>query len=326
MAPVISEPDLHAIAAEIKQRARSLGFDLVGIAPADPSAYRDYFRQWLDDGRAGQMHYLHRRFDERTDPGRLLGGARTVVCVALNYHVPLDEPVDMTGKGRVARYALGHDYHELIKHRLYDLADWIRDAVPGARTKCGVDSAPVMEKELAARAGIGWIGKHTNVISPHIGSWILLGEVVTTLDLPTDAPAVDRCGTCTRCIDACPTGAITAPYQLDARKCISYLTIEHVDGDVDTTLASQSGHWVYGCDVCQDVCPWNSKAVVSLEPALKPRWPTGTLPLDEVIDWTQQQYYDALRGSAVRRIKLPILQRNARVARQNSPSHPGVSA
>lgn len=308
-----TQPDLHAIAGQAKQLARSLGFDLVGIAPAGPSAYRDYYRQWLDDGRAGDMQYLHRRLDERTDPGVLLSGAKTVVCVAMNYHVPLQELEQKDRQVRVARYALGDDYHELIKDRLYDIADWLRDAVPGSKTKCGVDTAPIMEKELAARAGIGWIGKNTNVINPHIGSWILLGEVITTLDLPIDEPAVDRCGTCTRCIDACPTGAITAPYELDARRCISYLTIEHA-GEIEPSLASKMGDWLYGCDICQDVCPWNSKAIISTEPSLQPRFPTGSLKLSDVLAWDTPTYHTATRSSAMRRVKLPVLQRNARMA------------
>src|SRR5437773_206909 len=163
--------DRHQLAAEVKNVARRLGFDLVGIAAASPSAYRQYFRDWLDAGRAGEMDYLHRRFDERTDPATYLPGARSVICVALNYHVPLESPTQSPEHGgRVARYALGEDYHELVKSRLYALADWLRDAVPGAQTRCGVDTAPIMEKELAARAGIGWIGKNTCLINPSIGS------------------------------------------------------------------------------------------------------------------------------------------------------------
>src|SRR5439155_6659063 len=192
------------------------GFDLVGIASASPSAYRQYFRDWLDSGQAGEMEYLRRRFEERTDPAVYLPGARSVVCVAMNYHVPLESPAEtQNGRGRVARYALGEDYHEHMKQKLYDLADRIREAVPGAQTRCGVDTAPIMEKELAARAGVGWIGKNTCLINERVGSWVLLGEIITTLDLPADDPAIDRCGSCRRCIDACPTGAITGEYQLD---------------------------------------------------------------------------------------------------------------
>ena len=302
----------------IKRRALELGFDRVGVAPAGPSAYRDYLRRWLEEGRAGEMRYLAGRFNERTDPSAYLPGAQSVVCVALNYHTPL-EPVASTDRGRrgrVARYALGDDYHEIIKTRLYALADWMREEFPGTRTRCSVDTAPVMEKELAARAGIGWLGKNSCVINPDVGSWLLLGEVITTLTLAADAPATDHCGTCTRCIDACPTGAITAPYELDASRCISYLTIEH-RGEISADLREQIGDWLYGCDVCQDVCPHNSRAPAATDPALRPRFPTGTLDVSEVVRWTDDDYRRQLHGSAMKRVKLPVLQRNARIVSQN---------
>lgn len=302
------------LAAAIKQHARTLGFDLVGIASAEPSAYRDYYREWLDDGRAGTMEYLHKRFDERTAVTTYMPGAKSVICVALNYHVPLQTAPQ--NAARVARYALGDDYHEHIKTKLHRLADHIRKLAPEAQTRACVDTAPVMEKELAARAGVGWIGKNTCVINPQIGSWILLGEVITTLDLPTDEPAIDRCGTCRRCIDACPTAAITDEYQLDARKCISYLTIEH-RGDIESSLQQQIGDWVFGCDICQDVCPWNSKAPIAELAELQPRFPSGTLDANEVAGWTDDQYRQTLRHSAIKRVKLPILQRNARIVAGN---------
>ena len=314
-APTTIQQDAHQLSAAIKQFARRLGFDLVGITSAAPSNYRDYFRHWLDAGQAGEMDYLARRFDERTDPAKYFPGARSVICVAMNYHTPLDPP-RAGANGRVARYALGDDYHEIIKEKLHALADWIRESVPGAETKCGVDTAPIMEKELAARAGVGWIGKNTCLINPQIGSWLLLGEVITTLDLPIDQPGLDHCGTCRRCIDACPTGAITAPYQLDARRCISYLTIEH-RGEIDANLQSQISDWLYGCDICQDVCPHNSSAVSTLNPALQPRFASGTLDAADVANWDEAAYRQSLRGSAMRRVKLPVLQRNARLVLDN---------
>jgi epoxyqueuosine reductase len=310
-------PNAHQLAAEIRNFARRLGFDLVGITDASPSRYREYFRAWLDAGQAGEMEYLNRRFDERTDPATFLPGARSVICVAMNYHVPLAQP-PAGSNGRVARYALGDDYHEHIKDKLYDLADWIRDTVPGAATKCGVDTAPIMEKELAARAGVGWIGKNTCVIHPKMGSWLLLGEVITTLELPIDEPAVDHCGTCRRCIDACPTAAITAPYQLDARKCISYLTIEHA-GEIESGLKSQIGDWLYGCDICQDVCPYNAQPPATLNAALQPRFTSGLLDAAAVAAWDQAAYQQTLRRSAMRRVKLPVLQRNAHIVLDNLP-------
>ncbi|HWE92648.1 MAG TPA: tRNA epoxyqueuosine(34) reductase QueG [Tepidisphaeraceae bacterium] len=308
----------QALAARIKERAREIGFDLAGIAPAEPSRYEAYFRRWLAEGQGGTMHYLANRFEERTRPAAYLGGARSVVCVALNYHMPLEEVAreDRPRHARIARYALGDDYHEIIKDRLYDLADWIRETVPGSRTRCGVDTAPVMEKELSARAGIGWVGKNTCVINPHLGSWLLLGEVLTTIPLPGDEPAADHCGTCTRCLDACPTGAITAPYQLDASKCISYLTIEH-RGEIAEELKPQIGDWLYGCDVCQDVCPHNRREPSATDPALRPRFPTGGLDVADVLQWDEETYRTRLRHSAMKRVKLPVLQRNAAIVAGN---------
>jgi epoxyqueuosine reductase len=304
----------HNLAAEIKHRARQIGFDLVGIAPASPSMYRDYLRDWLDDGQAGSMRWLHNRFEERTDPGTYLPGAKSVICVALNYHVELGPMPD--GHGRIARYALGDDYHEIIKSRLHQLADWIKSMAPDALTRSCVDTAPVMEKELAARAGVGWIGKNTCVIHEQIGSWLLLGEIITTLELPVDQPAFDRCGTCRRCIDACPTGAITEAYKLDARRCISYLTIEHRD-DIAQQFHSPIGDWLYGCDICQDVCPWNSKAPIAVDRAVQPRFASGSIDAQRITDWTDDNYRTILGGSAMKRVKLPQLQRNARIVREN---------
>lgn len=312
--------DPHQLASAIKQRGRELGFDLVGIAPASPSQYRDYLRRWLDDGQAGTMHYLAARFEERTDPGSYFAGAASVICVAMNYQVRLSErdaAADPSAvPGRIARYALGGDYHEIIKDRLHQLSDWLRKTA-GGQTRAAVDTAPVMEKDLAARAGVGWVGKNTCVINEGIGSWLLLGEILTTLSLPPDQPSTDRCGTCRRCLDACPTGAITAPYQLDARKCISYLTIEH-RGDIDAALQARMGDWLYGCDICQDVCPWNTKALESVDPALASRFPDGTLNVREVLEWTSDDYSKTLRRSAMKRVKLPQLKRNATIVLNNS--------
>jgi epoxyqueuosine reductase len=308
-------PNPHQLAAEIKRRAHDLGFDLVGIANASPSKYRDYYRKWLDDGQAGTMEYLARRFEERTDVATYMPGAKSVICVAVNYHVPLESQSN-SRQGRIARYALGDDYHEHIKTRLHALADWFRSIAPDALTRCGVDTAPIMEKELAARAGIGWMGKNTCIINPTIGSWLLLGEIITNLELPPDDPAADRCGSCRRCIDACPTQAITGEYQLDARKCISYLTIEHRD-DIAADLQAKIGDWLYGCDICQDVCPWNNKAPAAIADMLQPRFESGSLDVDEVASWSDDDYREKLRGSAMKRVKLPVLQRNARIVAAN---------
>jgi epoxyqueuosine reductase len=310
--------DLDALAEGIRRRARQIGFDVAGIAPSDPSRYRAYFRQWLDEGQAGSMQYLQRRFDERVDPAVYLPEAASVICVAMNYHAPL-EPVAPEGRryqGRIARYALGDDYHEVLKAKLHTLADWIRAEAPGAQTRACVDTAPVMEKDLAARAGVGWLGKNCCTIHPRLGSWLLLGEIVTTLALAGDEPAIDRCGSCTRCIDACPTGAITGPYQFDARRCISYLTIEHRD-PVPAEFHSAIGDWLYGCDICQDVCPWNGKAPFTEEEQFHPRFASGSLDVRDVLGWSDEDYRKQLRGSAMKRVKLPILQRNAQIVADN---------
>jgi epoxyqueuosine reductase len=309
----------RALASAIKEKAAELGFDLVGIARCQPSPHAGYFRQWLDDGHAGEMHYLESRVEERADPARYLPGAASVICLAINYHVDLKTPAetDAAAPGRIARYALGDDYHEVMKSRLHALADWLRTVVPDCATRACVDTAPVLEKDLAARAGIGWMGKNTCLIHPQIGSWLLLGEIITTLDLPADAPMEDHCGSCTRCIDACPTAAITSPYQLDARKCISYLTIEH-RGEIPAAMQPLIGDWLYGCDICQDVCPFNRKAPTSSDPAWQPRFPTGTLDANEVLRWTAEEYRGHLRGSAMKRVKLPILRRNAGIVAQNA--------
>jgi epoxyqueuosine reductase len=305
----------HQLAAEIKTKSRELGFDLTGIAPARASAYRDYLKEWLASDQHGTMRWLANRFDERTDPAIYLPGARSVICVAMNYFVPLEEPAEGIN-GRVSRYALGGDYHEIMKGKLHRLADWIRAAVPGVQTRAAVDTGPVMEKELAQLAGVGWIGKNTCLINERIGSWVLLGEIITTLDLPADNPGVDRCGTCRRCIDACPTQAITGPYQLDARRCISYLTIEQRE-DIAPELRNGIGDWLYGCDVCQDVCPWNGRAPVAMGEELKPRFASGKLDVREVMRWSPEDYQKKLKGSAMKRVKLPVLQRNARIVEEN---------
>jgi epoxyqueuosine reductase len=312
----------HEIAARLRRQATELGFDLVGIAPAAPSRYADFLLQWLAEGRHGEMDWLARRVQERTDPGVYLPGAKSVICLAVNYWFGVPPSGGPAGRsdavrpaGRIARYALGDDYHEWFKPRLHALADWLRGLAPGIETRCAVDTAPVMERELAARAGVGWTGKNTCAINEKIGSWLLLGEVLTTLELPPDDPATDRCGTCTRCLDACPTQALT-PYHIDARRCISYLNIE-LRGDLPAEFRRAMGDWLFGCDICQEVCPWNGKAPPATAQAFEPRWPSGTLDLSAVAQWTPEDYRRELKGSAMKRVKLDVLKRNAGVVSDN---------
>jgi epoxyqueuosine reductase len=304
--------DRAAAVAAVKSKAAQLGFDLAGIAPAGRSVHAEYFSQWLAAGHAGEMRYLSDRSDERVDPNVYMPGVRSVICLAVNYYVDDDPPGP--DAGRIARYARGADYHRWLKQKLYDLADWIRATYPGVRTRSGTDTVPVMEKELAVRAGLGWMGKNTCVISPKLGSWILLGEVLTTMDLPADEPVTDRCGSCTRCIDACPTNALT-PYELTASQCVSYLTIEH-RGDVPAELKPGIGNWLYGCDICQDVCPFNRKPTPATTEKVRPRVPSG-LDVESVLNWSVEEYQSAVRGTAIKRVKLPVLRRNAEIVSQN---------
>jgi epoxyqueuosine reductase len=314
---MLLQDDRHALAGEIRRKARELGFDLVGVAPAEPSRYRGFLREWLDDGRHGTMEWLAHRLEERTDVRSYLPDCRSVICVATNYYVPLASQSTATAAplGRVARYALGDDYHELLKDRLHHLSDWLKARVPGVQTRCAVDTAPVLERELAARTGVGWIGKNTCVINEAVGSWLLLGEMMTTLDLPHDEPAQDRCGSCTRCLDACPTQALQ-PYKIDARRCISYLTIESRD-PIPINFQPAIGDWLFGCDICQEVCPWNRQPPTAAIAELQPRFAGGGISVDELTRWSAIDYQHSLRRSAMKRVKLPVLQRNASIVRKN---------
>ncbi|GEM_PF-62238 len=309
--------DRDEASALIRRMAIDLGFDLIGIAPAAPSARADYIRNWIASGQAGTMQWLNRHLEAMIDVRSFFPVARSVICVAVNYHRQLTEPSGDEPRGRIARYALGDDYHEVMKPRLHALADAIRRQWPVAEMKCGVDSSPILEREFAAASGIGWLAKNTCIINPGLGSWLLLGEVLTSLDLACDEPAKDYCGTCTRCIDACPTNAITAPYQMDPRRCISYLNIEH-RGLLDEQQQRSLGNWLFGCDICQEVCPHNRKAPEGAWESFRPRFTDGTIPLDEVLAMDEQAYRERFRRSAIKRVKLPVLQANAAVARDSA--------
>ncbi len=304
----------------IEELARAQGFDLVGFAAPHALERAGYYREWLAAGRAGSMAYLHRYPAQRTDATVLLPGARTVIVCALNYHqrLPDQGPAGDAARGRVAMYAWGDDYHKVVKRKLFRVADGMRAAFaePFEAQVC-VDTAPLLEREYAMRAGVGWIGKNTMVMNSRLGSFFFLGEIVTTLALPHDAPALDHCGTCTRCLDACPTQAFPAPYQMDATRCISYLTIENRADQLPADLARDMGDWVFGCDVCQTVCPHNRAAPETGEPRFTTRAPGPAPRLDEMIAWTDAQYREILAGSAVKRAKPTMLRRNARNALAN---------
>lgn len=303
--------------SEIRRQALQLGFTHVGIARAEvlrPEIAR--FDEWCDCRYDATMGWMRKRRDERRDIRLVLPGARSVIVVALNYEPPHGAPV---GRERLkfSRYARGDDYHDVVGARLRDLQNWIRMMEPAAEGRFYVDTGPILEKAWAVRAGIGWLGKHTNIITRDRGSWVFLGVIITTLDIAPDTPAVDQCGTCTRCLDACPTHALVAPYVLDARRCISYLTIEH-RGDIPEDLAEACGEWVFGCDICQAVCPWNIKFS---RPSDDPAWILGTgiegeTP-ESLLMMTKEEFVLRFRRSAMRRMRWEGFIRNVRNALKN---------
>jgi len=293
----------------VKARAVELGFDRVAIGPALPPDHGPAFSRWVEAGYAATMDYLERREDERLDPARVLPGARSVVCVALNYYQ--GEPAADPSWSPVARYAWGRDYHAVMTPRLNDLAAHLAEA-GGAASKGYVDTGPVLERDLAARAGLGWVGKNTMLLHPELGSWFFIGALLTTAALDFDDALPDRCGSCRACLDACPTDAFVAPYVLDARRCISYLTIEH-RGAIAPALEGALGPWQFGCDICQSVCPWNRKAPLTREPAFHP-----TAPYPEaarIVEMSDEELRARFGGSAILRAKPAGLRRNATIAR-----------
>lgn len=311
-----------ALTEVIKERALALGFDRVAVGPADPPDHAAEFDAWLDAGYAGTMDYLERGRTERLDPRRLLPGARSVVAVALNYYQ--GEPPDGDAWAPVARYAWGRDYHDIMPPRLQRLCEFIREAAgPSVRSRAAVDTSAVLERDLAARAGLGWVGKNTNLLHPELGSWFFIGIVLTTADLDGDEPLPDRCGTCRACLDVCPTEAFVAPYVLDARRCVSYLTIEH-RGAIPEALREPMGKWVFGCDLCQTVCPWNRKAPVTSEAALMPE--AEPLSLPSLLGMTQEEFRARFRGTPLTRPKRRGLLRNAAVALGNRKDPAAVPA
>ena len=257
----------------IKAHAKELGFDACGIAPAADLPELRFFPEWIARGYAGSMAYLERSADRRADVRRVLASARTVIVAASVYNTdrPYSTECADPSRAKIARYAWGDDYHDVIGQRLEALLDWMRETSPEPfEARAWVDTGPVQERVYARHAGIGWIGKNTCVINQELGSWVFLGEIVSSLPLDLDPPALDQCGTCTLCLEACPTRALVAPGVLDSTRCISYLTIEH-RGDIPEALRPGIGSHVYGCDVCQEVCPWNAAAPASADPAWQPR-------------------------------------------------------
>jgi epoxyqueuosine reductase len=293
---------------DLRYLAQELGFHEIGVVQVPIKLRTEYYERWIASGQHGTMGWMERNNDRRLNPDRLLEEARSIVVVAINYYQP--DP----GRGyRIAKYALGDDYHNLIYKRLKKLCRYLKKT-HGSAQRPYVDTGPLLEKPIAEAAGLGWQGKSTILVEPKRGTWSFLGNIVTTLELPTDEPGKDRCGSCTRCIDVCPTNAITAPYQLDARKCISYLTIEH-DGAIPEEYREAIGDRLYGCDECLDVCPWNKWAVPTEEPKFAPReYPQ----LREMLHWDDATFRERMQGSPLRRLKLARWRRNLCVVLGNT--------
>ena len=295
---------------EIKKKAFELGFQKVGIARAERLGEEaEHLEQWLQKKYHGTMQWVEKNFEKRVNPNAILPDAKSVISVAMNYYTDVEHsPVEDTGK--ISRYAWGDDYHEVLSSRLEKLMEFIKTKSQDADGKVYVDTGPVMDKVWAQRAGIGWIGKHTNVITQEHGSWVFLGEIILNVELEYDLPATDHCGDCVLCIEACPTQAITQPYVLDSQRCISYLTIEH-RGEIAEELGERFDRWIYGCDICQDVCPWNEK--FSTPTLLKEFYPREHNIAPKLSEWsgiTQEEFSNKFKNSPMKRTKLSGLKRN----------------
>lgn len=313
---------LNALATDIRQWGLDLGFAETSFSPASTNQAEQFLQQWLDQGFQGEMEWMARHGSKRTRPQELVPGTLSVISVRLDYlgdtdQEQMDRLLEQDEKAYISRYALGRDYHKLMRKRLVRLAERIRGQIGDLNYRVFTDSAPVMEKALAEQAGLGWIGKHTNLINRRAGSWFFLGEIYTDLPLPAAQPATNHCGSCVQCIDICPTQAIVAPYQLDARRCISYLTIE-LGGPIPLEFRKAIGNRIYGCDDCQLVCPWNRFAKLTGEQDFLPRQGLDDADLLELFNWSEAEFNEKLAGSAIRRIGHQRWLRNIAVALGNS--------
>jgi epoxyqueuosine reductase len=311
---------MAALEDRLKQQAHLLGFELAGIAPATASDGFDRLRDWLAHGFAGTMEYMQRHGDARRHPASILPDVHSVIMVAMNYRPAGESVDDATGSptGRVSRYARGADYHDVLRERLNRLLVWLRQERPDCLGRGVVDTAPLLERDFARRAGLGWFGKNTMLLNKRLGSYFFIGALLTNLELACDPPHnTAHCGTCTACLDACPTQAFVAPGMLDARRCISYLTIEH-RGDIPDDLRSGLGDWLFGCDVCQEVCPWNRKAPAVTEPLLQGRPDLEKVDLIELLGLSEEAFRHRFRGTALMRTKRRGLLRNAALVLANT--------
>jgi epoxyqueuosine reductase len=303
---------------KIKEKAFEIGFHKIGIARAERlAAETEYLNEWLEKDFHGEMRWLEREPEKRTDPKLIFPEAKSVVAVALNYYTPHAHEPDES-KGKVSRYAWGDDYHDVVKDKLRALLAWIKSENAEVEGKICVDTAPIMDKAWAQRAGLGWIGKHSNLITKEYGSWVFLGEILLNLELEDDAQIEpDHCGSCTACLDACPTGAIVAPYRVDSRACLSYATIELRSPEIPAEIEKNLNGWLYGCDICQDVCPWNRFEKPTGETRFEPRAGNVSADLDEILNLSPEKYAERFRRSAMKRTKISGLQRNARALKNN---------
>ena len=321
--------DWTRLAERIREWGRQLGFQQVGFCDTDLSEHEVHLQAWLEAGMHGEMDYMSRHGTRRSRPNELVPGTVRVITARMDYLpagvVDAEALLQEPDKALLSRYALGRDYHKVLRKRLQKLASRIEREAGPFGYRVFVDSAPVLEKALAQKSGLGWIGKHSNLLNREAGSWFFLGEIYTDLPLPVDEPVSEHCGSCTRCIDVCPTGAIIGPYQVDARKCISYLTIE-LRGSIPESLRPLLGNRIYGCDDCQFVCPWNRYATPSQEADFQPRHGLDSSQLTALFDWTEQQFLERTEGSAIRRIGHECWLRNIAVALGNAPSSETVVA
>ncbi len=319
----LSNADLATLKTHIFEKAAALGFGQLGVADVDLTAASAPLLEWLAAGKHGEMHYMQAHGEKRWKPELLVPGTLRVISARMDYLPESQDAMwqqlnDPNG-AYISRYALGRDYHKVLRRKLQTLADQTAAMIGPFGYRVFVDSGPVLEKPLAQNAGLGWIGKHTNLINRDAGSWFFLGELLVDIALPIDAAEISHCGTCSRCIPACPTGAITAPYQLDARLCISYLTIEH-KGSIPEPLRALLGNRIYGCDDCQLVCPWNKFAKLAVEPDFQARHGLSTPTLRALFAWTEEEFLQKTQGSAIRRIGFERWQRNIAVALGNAPA------
>lgn len=322
--PTNAIDDLQHLSQQIKDWGKALGFQQVGISHTDLQIAEQRLQAWLNKGYQGEMHYMAAHGLKRSRPALLQENTRSIISVRMDYlaegladsHITLDTPE----QAFISRYALGRDYHKVLRNRLQKLADRIQEAIGSFGYRAFVDSAPVLEKAIAEQAGLGWIGKHSNLINRQAGSWFFLGELYTDLDLPSDVSAINHCGSCQSCMDLCPTQAIVAPYQVDARLCISYLTIEF-SGSIPEHLRPLMGNRIYGCDDCLLACPWNRFAHFSQESDFHPRHQLDNATLLKLFSWTEKEFLQNTEGSPIRRIGFNRWQRNIAIALGNGPAH-----